>query len=151
MPSPRALHNMKFKTSTMPFQYTPGSNQGSFTVTNESLFLWRRALIVRYIKISGNDPSTRIVWNDYERRSQILQISDDKNKFINKQPHKDLFKSTVSVSVGKQKLFVVTIFYTTKTGMVQGQASNTWLQTEFKSINEVINTIIELQKKKGRE
>ncbi|CAC5397995.1 unnamed protein product [Mytilus coruscus] len=53
----------------------------------------------------------------------------------------------MSVSVGKQKLFVVTIFHTTKTGMVQGPASNTWLLTEFKSINEVINTIIELQKK----
>ncbi|CAG2245138.1 unnamed protein product [Mytilus edulis] len=149
MPSPKALHNTRLKTGTMPFQYTPGSNQGSFSLTNDSIFLWRRALIVRYITINGTDPSSRIVWNDYDRRSQILQISDEKNKFTNKQPHKDLFKSTVSVSVGKQKQFVVTLFYTTKTGMVQGQASNTWLQSEFKSISEVINTIIELQKKEN--
>ncbi|VDI11019.1 Hypothetical predicted protein [Mytilus galloprovincialis] len=72
-----------------------------------------------------------------------------KNKFTNKQPHKDLFKSTVSVSVGKQKQFVVTLFYTAKTGMVQGQTSYTLLQSDFKSINEVINTIIELQKKEN--
>ncbi|XP_071153363.1 putative leucine-rich repeat-containing protein DDB_G0290503 [Mytilus edulis] len=77
----------------------------------------------------------------------LFEIADDKHAFTNKIPKKELFKSAVSITLDKQKLFVITIYYTTKKATIQGQGTSEWLQSEFKVINDTINKIKEIKQK----
>ncbi|CAG2231450.1 unnamed protein product [Mytilus edulis] len=81
------------------------------------------------------------------KKSQLIEIADDKHAFTNKIPKKELFKSAVSITLDKQKLFVITIYYTTKKATIQGQGTSEWLQSEFKVINDTINKIKEIKQK----
>lgn len=135
------------KTGATSIKHTPGSNQASFDLKDNNIFLWRRALLVRYFQILGNNNQTKVQWNDFDQKSKPLEIPDEKHPFTNKIPKNDLFRSVVSVTLIKQKLFVVTIYYTTKKAMVQGQGTSEWIQIEYKLINETINSIIEMKKK----
>ena len=126
--------------------YSKNSNQATLKLTRESILLWRRALLLRYFKILGNEKNINVKWTDYDSKSKIITVSDEKRPFEGKLPVKDLFKSSVSVSVERKKLFVISLFYTTQTALIQGQMSLDWTKSEYPKIN---NAVKELLQSKG--
>ena len=48
--------------------YTQGANQTTFKGSDISLILWRRAFIVRYFQIIGENSNILIKWTDFVKR-----------------------------------------------------------------------------------
>ncbi|CAC5374224.1 unnamed protein product [Mytilus coruscus] len=149
-PNPHTMTDTRSKTGATTIKHTLGSNQATFELKNENIYLWRRALLIRYFKILGSHEKAKVEWNDFDQKSKLIEIADDKHAFTNQLPKKELFKSAVSITLDKQKLFLITIYYTTKKATIQGQGTSEWLQSEFKVINETINKIKEIKQKGNR-
>lgn len=79
-------------------------------LNRDSIYLWRRALLIRYYKILGNEAITNVKWTDYDSKSKIITVSDEKKPFEWKIPVNDLFKSSVHVTIDRKKLFVISLF-----------------------------------------
>ena len=136
--------NTRSKNGRYPLvNHAKGSNQASFNLTKETVFLWRRALLVRYYKILDKEENTKVKWYDYDRNSKQITISDEKSPFSWKPPHKDMFKTMIHVIVDKEKLFAITLFYTTYKFLIQGNSIEMWLKTEFKNITDCVTKIRE--------
>ena len=96
----------------------------------------------RYFVSLGEAPNISVKWCDYDDKSKIITINDEKRQFDWKLPQKDLFKSFVHVVFNKKKKFVVTLFYTTFSALVQGQATGEWVHSEFMKIKEVVESAL---------
>lgn len=121
-------------------------NQAMFKLNKMPMLLWRRALLVRYYKILGDETNTKVKWCDYDSKSKIITINDERKNFEWKKPHADLFKSSVHVTTYNKKKFVVTLFYTTLSVLVQGQLTEQWVISEYPKIN---SSVIDLERSKG--
>ncbi|CAG2246638.1 unnamed protein product [Mytilus edulis] len=140
-PNPHTTTDTRSKTGATTIKHTIGSNQATFELKNENIYLWRRALLIRYFKILGSHEKAKVEWNDFDQKSKLIEIADDKHAFTNKIPKKELFKSAVSITLDKQKLFVITIYYTTKKATIQESPEDLEPIAERVHADKVINDI----------
>ncbi|CAG2221443.1 unnamed protein product [Mytilus edulis] len=129
-------------------QIVRGKSQATFKLNKDTLLLWRRALLIRYFKILGDDPNYDVKWKDFDIKSKSININDEQKPFQWKSPTDLLYKSAVEISFNNKKLLVVTLFYTTTNAMIQGKTIDTWLENEYKEIWLVIDNLVS-QRTKG--
>lgn len=131
-------------------QYAKNQCQATIKLGGESYtILWRRALLIRYYKILGNEENASIKWTDYDSKNIVITVSDEKTPFKWRHPTKELFKTVVHVSTEKKKKFVLTLFYSTYTISVQGQMFSEWIKEEYHKINNVVKELIDDHQKGG--
>ncbi|CAG2224328.1 unnamed protein product [Mytilus edulis] len=129
-------------------QIVRGKSQATFKLNKDTLLLWRRALLIRYFKILGDNPNYDVKWKDFDIKSKSININDEQKPFQWKSPTDLLYKSAVEISFNNKKLLVVTLFYTTTNAMIQGKTIDTWLENEYKEIWLVIDNLVS-QRAKG--
>ncbi|VDI61731.1 Hypothetical predicted protein [Mytilus galloprovincialis] len=134
-PNPHTTTDTRSKTGATTIKHRIELIQATFELINENIYLWRRALLIRYFKILRSHEKAKVEWNDFDQKSKLIEIADDKHAFTNKIQKKELFKSAVSITLDKQKLFVITIYYTTKKSHYPGSGDN---ESKFKK-NELID------------
>ena len=117
------------------------TNQATCRLNKDSVLLWRRILLRRYYLEIGSDSTIPVNWVDSDEKRNVIEIHDERVPFEWKIPHKDLFKSSIQLTINKKKL-VLTLFYTTWTCSVQGQLSSLWVKHEFPKFKEVTESII---------
>jgi hypothetical protein len=73
------------------------------------------------------------------RLINTLNLNDEEKTFTEKLPNSDLFKSVVKVAYKSAKLLTITIYYTTKKYLVQGNRCQHWVIQEFEKIKYIID------------
>ena len=53
-PNPHTKTDTRSKTGATTIKHTLGSNQATFELKYENIYLWRRALLICYFKILGS-------------------------------------------------------------------------------------------------
>ena len=88
-------------------QIVRGKSQATFKLNKDTLLLWRRALLIRYFKILGDNPNYDVKWKDFDIKSKSININDEQKPFQWKSPTDLLYKSAVEISFNNKKLLVV--------------------------------------------
>lgn len=127
-------------------QFNKKANQATLKLNNTSVLVWRRALIQRYFKILGDEENIQVKWCDFDHACRPTTINDDQKKFEWKMPSENLFKSTTHVTIDKKTKFVITLFYSTGTGSVQGNYTSKWIDEEYTLINKTVSEIMKAKK-----
>lgn len=129
--------------------FSEGSNQATFKCKSKTeISLWRRSYIVRYYKALGEIENYLVNWNDFDKKGKPITVNDDRKLFDWKSPlSQDIDKSVITVSLKRRKLFVISIFYSTLTILIQGQKTYEWGELEYRPLSLVISEIIESKSK----
>ena len=129
--------------------FSKGSNQATFKCKSKTeISLWRRSYIVRYYKALGEIENYLVNWNDFDKKGKPITVNDDRKLFDWKSPlSQDIDKSVITVSLKRRKLFVISIFYSTLTILIQGQKTYEWGELEYRPLSLVISEIIESKSK----
>ena len=85
--------------SSSPRPHTLDNNQHTIKLDKYSVLVWRRVLLMRYIKILGDESNTNVKWKDFDIKSRVMTISDEKKTFVWRLPEKDLMKSTTDITI----------------------------------------------------
>ena len=118
---------------------TRDNKQITFELDKRSVLYWRRALLLRYFVQLGNETDFSIEWIDSDKAHNTLNLNDEEKPFTEKLPNSDLFKSVVKVVYKSAKLLTITIYYTTKKCLVQGNRCQHWVIQEFEKIKCIID------------
>lgn len=123
------------RSSKIPIHQTVrGKSQATFKLNKDTILLWRRALLIRYFKLLGDDPNYEVKWKDFYIKSKSITIYDEQKPFPWNLPTDLLYKPAVEISLNNKKLLVVTLFYTTTNAVIQGKTIDTWLENEYKEM-----------------
>jgi hypothetical protein len=123
-------------------QNTLDVKQIMFDLNNKSVWYWRRALLLKYYIDLGKQESVHITWLDYDKSPNEIVLHDEEQPFEEKSQSASLNKSVVQIFYKVSKLITISIYYTTKRCLVQGNTCQNWVDEEFKEIKECINTCL---------
>ena len=115
-------------------QPTCDDKQVTFDLNKRTVWYWRRLLLMRYYCDLGKYPSINVSWSDLDKTSKVLSLHDEEYPFDEKSPASQLHRSIVQISYNEQKFVTITLFYTTKTCLVQGNGCQEWTDKEFERI-----------------
>ena len=62
------------------------NNQFTLKIDKYSILVWRRILLIRYFNLLGKESNTDIKWKDFDLKSKIITVSDEK-KHLNGRYH----------------------------------------------------------------
>jgi hypothetical protein len=54
---------------------------------------------MRYIKILGDESNTNVKWKDFDIKSRVMTVSNEKKTFVWRLPEKDFMKSTTDIMI----------------------------------------------------
>lgn len=54
-----------------------GANQATFSLNEETVLIWRRALLIKYFQELGNNYNTNVNWGDFDNKSSSITIDDE--------------------------------------------------------------------------
>lgn len=128
-------------TST-PVSPAKGNNQFTYKLDKTSVLVWRRALLVRYFNVLGKEENCNIAWKDFDTKNRVIVLSDEKRPFEWRQPASNLFKTTVELTINRERLCVISIFYSKFTLLVQGKNCGKWVDNEHTILSELVSNII---------
>lgn len=124
-----------------PTSSPKGDNQHTFKFTDKNtVLIWRRILMIRYFNKLGADKNCNITWKDFDIKNRPITLSDEKHPFEWRMPP-NLMKSSVEIVINKEKLGVISIFYTTNSMMIQGKNSQKWMTYEHDLLKELVTKI----------
>jgi len=125
-------------THTSEIQNTCDEKQITFDLDKKSIWYWRRALLIRYFIDLGKNELVHINWSDYDKSSKVLLLKDEDVPFEEKSPSTSLHKSVVQITHKSNKLLTITIYYSTKKCLVQGNSCQNWVEREFDKIKKCV-------------
>ena len=85
--------------SSSPQSHTLDNNQHTIKLDKYSVLVWRRVVLMRYIKILGDESNTNVKCKDFDNKSRVMTVSDEKKTFVWRLPEKDLMKSTTDITI----------------------------------------------------
>lgn len=107
-------------------------------LNRDSIYLWRRALLIRYYKILGNEAITNVKWTDYDSKSKIITVSDEKSPLNGKSPSTIYLSHQCMLRSTERNCLSFHSSYTTQTALIQGQMTLDWTKSEYPKINKAI-------------
>lgn len=99
--------------------------------------LWRRLLLLRYFIKLGESDDINVNWTDYVIKCKKIVLNDEREEFQTVVP-KGLYKSGTQIFVKGKKYITIRIFYTTFNCLVHGNVTQSWVEPEFKLLNQKV-------------
>lgn len=99
--------------------------------------LWGRLLLLKYSIQLGESDDINVNWTDYDIKCKKIVLNDESEEFQPVVP-KGLYKSVTQIFVKGNTYITITIFYTTFNCLVQGNVTQSWVETEFKLLNQKV-------------
>lgn len=92
--------------------------QATIKLVNDSVLAYRKVLIRYFLKLVQNK-TIKITRKDYDFKSRLVILNDERKPFDWKVPADQLYKSSVDITINKKTFCVNFILYTTHTGRIQ--------------------------------
>jgi hypothetical protein len=123
-------------------EYKQCEKQITFIIPLVLLPTARTVLLKRYVEDIGERDQYKVNWTDvgHDRKPVSLPRNFDVRKI---EPNLDwrLFQFRVGTALNSRRLITITVFCTTGTVLVQGNACKVWQRKEFENITSVIRLV----------
>lgn len=73
------LCKMAMSSPDPPTCSKTANNQFTLKIDKHSILVCRRILLIRYFNLLGKESITDIKWKDFDLKSKIITLSDEKN------------------------------------------------------------------------
>ena len=125
--------------ATSEVQQTRDDKQITFDLDSKSVLYWRRVLLLRYYCELGKNSEVVVSWLDYNKVNEEIKLNDEDAPFVERKPDPTLYKTMVKITHQSTKIITITLFYTTKRCLVQGNSCQNWVEREFDKIKRCVD------------